>query len=185
MYHLAKSNDSYQIRIAGFQKKLTQDLSSQTLNEKNCFVDPSEDFVGYIGPLKTMKHPRRLFAKWHNKVIDEQRFQCQIEWDRRSSMSRTSSNAGSTTISTQNDSRTGVRDNFPSSYDSDSEIRVLDDKDINCEARLFDRSIDIILKQKQADKTKTKSSVNLPSPADRKCTYIENHLFFPYISLQF
>jgi hypothetical protein len=142
------------------------------INEKNCFVDPSGDLIGYIGPLKTMKHARRLFAKWHNKLVNGQKLQCQIEWNQRSSMSKASSHDESATILTKNDRENGIRDTFPSRDDSDSEIRVIDDKEINYEARLFDRGIEDILKQQEADKRKTKLTINLPSSANQKCIYI-------------
>ena len=168
-FHLASLNGTYQIKIDGFQKRLTQDSLSQALNERNSFVNPSDDHVGYIGPLKTMKHARRLFAKWHNKLLNGQKLQCQIEFNQRSSMSRGSSNAGSTNILSKSESRNPIRDTFSSRDDSDSKIRVLDDNEINYEGRLFDRSVGGILKQKEADKLKTKPSVNRPSPTNSNC----------------
>jgi hypothetical protein len=155
--------DTYRIKITGFQKKITPEILAQILNEKQFFVNQSQDFVGYIGPLKTMKYARRLLAKWHNKSVDGQKLQCQIEWHQRSSMNKvlSRSESPSTLPANTNDS------------DSESEITVLDGKEFNYEARLYNRSIEDIIKQKKANVTGiTKSAENLPLSADRRCTYI-------------
>ncbi len=161
---------------------------AQILNEKKCFVSRSEDFVGYIGPLRTMKYARRLMEKWHKKSVDGQKLKCQIEWNQRSLITKASPRSGSSSNlvanenhscgfgrnhQAKNNSRNSSRDASPSRDDSESEITVVDANEINFEARLFNRSVENLAKQKEADiKRKTKSTENLSLSDDRKCTYI-------------
>jgi hypothetical protein len=164
------------------------------LNEKNCFVKQSQDSVGYIGPIRTMKYARRLLEKWHNKLVDGQRLQCQIEWNQRFSMAKPLSRPGSMsnlaakeTDSSRlsrnrqptNDSRNSSGRTSPSRDDSDSEIRAVDDDEFNHGARSFSRSRDDIIKQKEIDmKHKTKPNKNLPLSTDQKCMYIIISFFY-------
>jgi hypothetical protein len=158
------------------------------LHEKNCFVKQSQDSVGYIGPIRTMKYARRLLAKWHNKLVDGQRLQCQIEWCERFSMAKPLSRPGSMSNfagketnsprlgrsdETTNDSRNSSRRNSTSRDGSDSGIVSVDDKELNYEPKLYHRSREDIIKQNEADmKHKTKLTENLPLSTDRKCMYI-------------
>jgi hypothetical protein len=169
---------------------------AQILNEKKCFVNKSEDFVGYIGPLRTMKYARRLMEKWHKKSVDGQKLKCQIEWNQRSLITKASSRSGSASNlvtnenhsrgfgrnhQAKNNSRNSSRDASPSRDDGESEITVVDANEINFEARLFNRSVENVAKQKEADtKRKTKSTENFPLSDDRKCTYIIIYFFLLY-----
>lgn len=181
---LVGSNDTYRIKITGFEQKLTIDYLERTLREKKCFILRSDDTVGYVGPLRTMKYARRLIDKWHNKDIDGQRLQCQIECNIRSIASTRSSRAGSRSslASKDNDDRdfersrpsanssaNNSRESSLSRNDSDTGIRVLNDVDINYEPRLYQRSVDEVVRQRNSDiKKQAKSADHLSSYTERK-----------------
>lgn len=177
-------NSTYRIKITGFKQKLNKDYLERTVGEKKCFIRSSDDTVGYVGPLRTMKYARRLIDKWHNKVIDGQRLQCQIECNIRSLASARSSRAGSrSSVTSQgNDDRDfsrgrasannggdSSRENSPFRDNSDTGIRVLNDVDLNCEPRLYQRSVDDVVKQRMTDiKKQAKSVDHLSVSTERK-----------------
>jgi hypothetical protein len=185
--YLAGSGETYRIKITGFQQKLTPEILARILheNQKNCYINRSEEGVGYIVQLRTMKYAQRLMAKWNNKEIDGQKLQCQIELNLRSSMPKTLSRSGSMSnlAEKENDSRrpdrsrhqwdtsaNNSRESSISRKNSDPEITVLDDQEINHEARLINRSLDDIVKQKNLDaKRKATSVESLSSSTHSKC----------------
>ena len=167
-FYIAGLSDTYQLKITGFQKKLTPDILSKTLNEKNCFVKRSQESVGYIGPIRTIKYARRLLEKFHNKFVDGQRLQCQIELCQRFLTGISSSRSGSMSnlaaketdsssrISrlqqAKNDSRNNSGRSSPARDDSDSEPRAVDDEDeFSHGRRSFSRSREDIIKQREND----------------------------------
>jgi hypothetical protein len=191
-FYIAGLSDTYQLKITGFEKKLTPDILSKMLNEKNCFVKRSQESVGYIGPIRTMKYARRLLEKFHNKFVDRQRLQCQIELCQRfiTSISSSRSDSGSMpnlaakeTDSSRlsrlqqanNDSRNNSGRSSPARDDSDSEPRAVDDEEeFGHGRRSFSQSRDDIIKQRENDlKRKTK-------PIDKCMYFIISFLVFYY-----
>jgi hypothetical protein len=184
-FHLAGSSEQYRLKITGFQKKLTPELLTQIFHGKKYYVNRHQENVAYIIQLRTMKYARRLLAKWNNKEIDGQKLQCQIELNLRSSIPKTLSRSGSMSnlAEKENDSRrpdrsrhqwdtsaNNSRESSISRKNSDPEITVLDDQEINHEARLINRSLDDIVKQKNLDaKRKATSVESLSSSAHSKC----------------
>ena len=191
------SSITYRIKITGFEQKLTPDYLERVLREKKCFILRSDDSVGYIGPLLTMKYARRLIDKWHNKVIDGQKLQCQIEYNIRSIASTKSSRAGSRSslASKDNDDRdfersrpsanssaNNSRESSPGN-NSDTGIRVINDVDINYEPRLYQRSVEEVLKQRNTDKKKqAKSADHLSLHTERKSKKIFTPNLYHYFS---
>ena len=69
----------YRIKLAGFETEVTPDNLTQRFGRHNYYVDCKNDRVGYVVKIRTMKYARQLIKNWHNKMIDGQRIQCQLE----------------------------------------------------------------------------------------------------------
>ena len=154
-------------------------------NVSRCFVRQSDDMVGYVGPLRTMKYAQRLIDKWHNKTFDGQQLRCQIELNIRSTTNGMSSRTGPrVNLATKEDDNRGFaghrrrsstnrsgnnsRDSSISRSDSDTGIRVVDEPEFNYEVKRYDRSIQEVVKQKGDEiKNKSKSTESFPS-SERK-----------------
>lgn len=164
---------------------MTDEILAKILYEKKCYVSQNDDRVGYICHIKTMKYARRLMSKWHNREIDGQKLRCQIELVPKSSSSqklfrfRSMSNLEARENNSHrigrcdqqlNNNRKNTRDASLSKQNSDPEITILDDQDINDEGKLFSRYRNDIIKQRDLDaKWKTKSTEALNSSNYSKC----------------
>jgi len=185
------SNETYRIKITGFRKKLTPEILAKTLqqsNPKTCYINPHQDHTGYIVQLRTRKYAKRLMAKWHNKEIDGQKLKCQIELNTRFSIPKTLCRYGSMlnletrendsprldrSCQQSNDSTKTDRNTSAVRENNDSYITILDDQDFNKEAKIFDRSIEDIRKQKSSEaKRKSKSAEIVSLSVHPKCTYM-------------
>jgi hypothetical protein len=202
-FYIARLFNTYHIKLTGFEKKLTSDILSKMLNEKNCFVEPSQESIGYIGQIRSMKYAQRLLEKFHNKRVDGQSLQCQIELYQRSSGCKPSSRSGSMLNLAakevesprfnrfrqgKNDSRNNSGRSSPARDDSDLERRAVDDDDDDDDdkfgqrRRSLSRSREDITKRKDDARIhKAKSDENLRLSANHECIYfIISFLVFYY-----
>jgi hypothetical protein len=88
-------SQTYRIKITGFETELTPKLLGQLLNyenEKQYYINRSENRIGYIVKLQTVKFAKRLFLQWHNQEIEGgHKLKCQLELNNFSRKSRNSS----------------------------------------------------------------------------------------------
>ena len=167
--------------------RLTDETLSQILHGKSCYIDPDQDRIGYITNIRSMRYARRLLNQWHGKNQDGQKLQCQIELEPSSSVSERLSRSDSTlnlkkrddtsrrftsNYLKSNNSAKSSRNSSVSREDSDSQIRILNEKEFNHEGRLFSQSIGNINKQRDAEtKNKGTSLEAVFSSVQRKRTY--------------
>jgi hypothetical protein len=178
---------TYRIRITGFKEKLTPAILSRILrfpDENKCYINRFQDQIGYLVLLRSLKYAQRLMVKWHNREINGQLLQCQLELNQIKPVFRTSAgstfqlNKEETKHQTHGRSRSceridkntkTSRDSSNSGDDKDSEITVLGECDTDDNSRLFAHQRDQLLKQKISDdKHKASSSQNLGSSVHPK-----------------
>jgi hypothetical protein len=128
------SNETYRIKITGFQTALTPQLLAHLLDykhEKQCYIFQSNPQIGYIVKLNTITFAKRLIQEWHDKEIEGgHKLKCQLELNIFPSKSDDCSNF----ISTRNDRRpyrTSYQSSDCTSKNSRDSSVSKDDNDFN------------------------------------------------------
>ena len=172
----AGTSTTYRIKITGFHEAVTPDSLKQLLGSTNlnCYVDSSQDRVGYVVKIRTRKYAKRLMTRWHNNNIGGQQLKCQLEVNptlRDRSQSR-GPRSDRRTRYPQSDT-SSVRSSQEKSNlgdDDRDEQPVFDEREVGRDARIFRNAVQSVTPNaRQSSLRPVSSTDSIPTSAQEKC----------------